>query len=153
VVDSVKITGMDRLDSADSRLKQSMNIDNYVVDSKDIKSDYLSITETCGIFISPDSMEIDKMKKEYGEKDFYVSADDNMYYEHNASSFLDSLHIKTIYPINRYLKFIVNSDTIYIDTKSKFKYGWLSILYKKNTMPKIFNSPDIEQEYDDYLKK
>jgi hypothetical protein len=150
--DSIEIKVMGKFDSIDYELKQSKTLDNYIVNSKKITTDFLLITDDCGVFISPDSSEIKKMKEEYGEDDFYIVADDNIYYDNQASIFLDSLKIKSIYPIERYLKFIVDSDTISIDTKSKYKRGWLSILYSFNKKPEIINSIDIEFEYSKYKK-
>jgi hypothetical protein len=140
------------LDSIETKLNQSLIIDNYLVDCKYITEDFSIISENCGIFISPDSTEIIKMKKEYGEEDFYVIADDNIFYDYTASHFLDSMGINCLYPKTRYLKFKINKDTICFDTKSRYKTGWLSILYRENSEPEIYNSIDVEQAYLDYFK-
>jgi len=146
-------TMISKEDSIDFELKQSLLLENFLVNSKSINNDFVIITHNCGIFISPNSIDIEKMKKEYGEEDFYTVADDNMYYDNEASKFLDSVQYKCIYPKARYLKFTVNNETICIDTKSRFKSGWLRILYSVNNKPIIFNSIDIEQVFHDYAKK
>lgn len=150
--DSLNNVVMDKYDSIDIAMQQSLNIKNYLVDNKEVNSDYLFITKNCGVFIVPDSIEISKMKKEYGDESFYIAADDNSYYDFEASQYLDSMRYKCIYPKTRYLKFKVNSDTICIDTKSKYRDGWLSILYKENKVPKFYYSVNIHEAFKEYNK-
>ncbi len=97
------------------------------------------ISENCCIFIDPDSSQIAEMKgkSKEDEENFYTVADDFNYYSYEASKFLDSIHLKRIYPQTRYLKFIMTNDSILIDTKSKISRGWITILFNTNKKPRL----------------
>lgn len=57
----------------------------------------ININEKSVIGILPDSLEIEKMKVEMGETDFYTMTDDIMYYQSKLFNILDSLKIKYIH--------------------------------------------------------
>lgn len=145
-------TTVTRADSIQSETDTSLILNYYLVNHKRVTEDFLFVSENCAICVSPDSMEIESMKKKYGEEDFSTIADDAVFYNYQASFFLDTMGIKTIYPRERYLKFKIRSDTICLDTKSKYKAEWLSILYKTNVLPKIYNTIDAEQAYKNYYQ-
>jgi len=144
---------MVRLDSVGQRVKQAMNADNYMVDCKSVKQDFTVIQMNCGIFISPDSVELIPLKKEYGDEDLKDIVDENNSDIKAASRFLDSMHYKSLYPTTRYLKFKINNTFKCFDTKSSYRIDWLSVLYKTNSKLKIFQSGDIEKVFKGYARE
>ncbi len=71
-------------------------LDNYLTtDSFDEKTNDLSRFD-CAILIYPTSEQIDEMKKNEGEEDFYIGADDSNWYQAMAIEKIDSVGIKTI---------------------------------------------------------
>ena len=94
-----------------------------------------------------------KGETEEEQENFYIAADDNNYYQDEASKFLDSLKIKKIYPKTRYLKFTKNNENIIFDTKAKYSRGWMVILYLNNKKPKIVDFVSIEYSYNKYIKE
>ncbi len=137
---------------ADEQPDSALIIQSYLVNNASVKKDFLFISETCGIFVPIDTVQIEHMIKEYGEDDFYTIADDNAFYEYQAAEFLKKMDVKSIYPKIRYLKFKVNGDTVCLNTKSRFNTQGITILYKTNTLPKLYSSIEIEQEYNSYFK-
>ena len=93
------------------------------------------------------------MKKDFGEEDFYTIADDNIYFESEADEFLEQKKVKVVYPNTRYLKFIsATSKEFCIDTKSKSKPGWFTILFDPNRESPILVHPiDIVEDYERYF--
>ena len=136
-------------DSADLAKKQAMEIDNFVVNWDSIKRDFEIIPKNSGVFIDPDTAELANLKKEYNEMEFTSMIDDNDNYDFEAKEFLKTNSYQIVHPKARYLKFMLKVDTLCVDTKSKYKVGWLRILFKKNAKPRIFNSVDIEQTFNE----
>lgn len=117
-------------------------------------NNFTLVTERSGIFISPDTEEIEHMKKEYGE-DFYTAADDNLYYEYEADKLLEEKNIKTVYPKTRYLKFKTNTGQEYFfDTKTEDSPNWYLILFDPSKdRPEIISAIDIAEEYSSYFSQ
>jgi len=116
-------------------------------------ADLTLISEKAGIFIGPDNLQIEQLKSEIGEDDFYTIADDNNYYESEASDFLEQKNIKIVYPKTRYLKFkTATGKEFNFDTKSKANPGWLTVLFDpKKESPIIVSPVDIDLEYEIYF--
>ena len=135
--------------------EESFKLENFIVEGNIIENEITTINENCGIIINPDSLQIEAMKGETEEEqeNFYIAADDNNYYQDEASKFLDSLKIKKIYPKTRYLKFTKNNENIFFDTKAKYSRGWMVILYLNNKKPKIVDFVSIEYSYNKYIKE
>ncbi|WP_205504610.1 hypothetical protein [Rufibacter psychrotolerans] len=132
--------------------EESFVLKNYLV-SKIPSNDFITISQKAGIFISPDSVQIESLKKENGEEDFYTVADDNSYFEHEASEYLKEKKFRIVYPTKRYIKFISKNHEFYFDTKAKAARGWTAILFSpEKGAPKIINPADIDLEFQEYLK-
>ena len=134
--------------------RASFILENFIVRCKPDENEITVINEDCGVFMIPDSIQISKMKGKTKEEveGFYIAADDNIFYQYEASRFLDSLRIKTIYPKSKYLKFINKKGSILFDTKSKYSDGWMVILFVNDRMPKIVDFVSFEESYNEYTK-
>lgn len=132
--------------------EESLQLKNYLID-KIPSRDFHTITENTVIFTHPDSKQIKKFKKEIGEEDFYIVADDNSWYQFQAGEYFEKKKMTILYPEKRYLKFITHDKKVYnFDTKAKFS-GWQTILFRPDSLPKIVNPVGIEQEDSLYFGK
>ena len=75
----------------------------------------IKLTEKSVVGISPDSIQIVEMKKEYGEDDFYTVADDIMWYNGQMLEVIDSLKINYIHTDKRLIRIITPKDRIEIN--------------------------------------
>jgi hypothetical protein len=135
--------------------EESFRIENYLTTDTPEDEEITLITEDCCVFISPDSTQIVTLKGNTIEdqENFYTIADDNNYYDYEASKFLDSIKLKRIYPKTRYLKFVMSDGSLLVDTRSKISRGWITILFDVDKKPKIINPVDIEMIYNDFIKE
>ena len=116
-------------------------------------SDTLIIDRKAAVFYLPDSLQIEKRKKEIGEENFYIGADDYLNYLHTSNDFLDSVKLPVLYAENKkYLKFIGNNNSqtiIRLDTLSEL---WGIYLYDPGKKEKLVDMLTIEEEYNNYFK-
>ena len=148
-LDTQKVIKNDN-DRAD-KYEQSLVVTNYLVKSIPDK-DFLTVDYNTVVFISPDSKKIAEMKKE-NEEDFYTGANDQNFYQSEGANFFKSKNLKVLYPTNRYIKFETKSGEIYFDTKAKVSLGWTELMFRTDSLPKIFNVADYEIEYKNYFGK
>ena len=160
---STKNQGIDKADStapvsilasvSAQKAKQTgspMDFRSYLVDSAPDR-DCQVINEKAVVFVFPDSIQIETMKKEEGDTNFYVAADDANWYWSEAHEFLTKKTVKVIEAEKRYLKFEAASGPIFFDTKAGISEGWIVILFRRDSLPQIIKSVDIEQEYEKYF--
>lgn len=133
--------------------EKSRLVDSYLIDKDSIPVDSkVEIIDTkCAIFKNPDSKEVEKMKEEYGE-DFYVVADDNIFYTSESKTFLDSMKLKQVYLTeNRYVQFIDNKgNSIYFDLKGKYSLPWNLLFFDPVKGLKIVDMTNTSAEYEDF---
>lgn len=147
-----ELTYSDESESSDSGAFASPDFRKFLV-SFAPADDVTIISDKVGIFIGPDSIQIERMISEIGEEDFYTIADDNNYYESEARDFLEKKNIKVVYPKTQYLKFKTATGKEYtFDTKSKASRGWLTILFNpQKESPIIVSLAAIDFEFDSYF--
>ncbi|MFT3919399.1 hypothetical protein [Cloacibacterium sp.] len=118
---------------------------------KRIKNDTIFIKEKCAVFITSTDKNIEKTKKEIGEENFYIGADDYAWYHHEAYEFISKKKVKII-SINNEKVIIFKSDlgnyTILRDT---IKDLGSTYLFSPNKLPKKVFDIDIENEYKNYF--
>src|SRR5690606_8542978 len=61
-----------------------------------LQSDTLIVDKWAAVFVEPDSLRIEKRKKEIGEEDFHIIADDYLFYMYKSYEFLDSIKLTII---------------------------------------------------------
>ena len=115
--------------------------------------DTLTVDKKAAVFYSPDETQIAKRKKEIGEENFYVGADDYLNYLHTSHDFLDSIKL-TIFDAKdkKYLKFIRSDKSqtiIKLDTLSEL---WGIYFFDPNKTQKLVDMTMIEEEYKSYFK-
>ncbi|MGX2985213.1 hypothetical protein ACWIWK_07075 [Helicobacter sp. 23-1048] len=123
-------TGESNESSADS----SANLDKSA--QKDSPKDFIVDCDKCVIQVIATDDEINRFKKEWGEDDFYVIVDDEMWYAYKLDEYLLANGIKTEY-ISRdkvnYTKVVFSNESVDI-TRLDSLYNFY--LYQKGKKPK-----------------
>lgn len=132
--DSLESQSIDSNDlQVESSADSSANLDKSA--QKDSLKDFIVDCDKCVIQVGFTDDEIDRFKKEWGEDDFYVIADDANHYAYTLDKYLEANGIKTEY-ISRdkvnYTKLVFPNDSIDIASDSLYK----SYLYQKGKKPK-----------------
>jgi|GEM_PF-5322361 hypothetical protein len=122
--------------------KMTSALKKYLVDSIDIKN-IETIDSDAVVFVYPDSIQVEQMKREYGVG-FYDRADDEEFYMSEARKLFDSLKIKHITPQKRYIKFSSKTKMIYFDTRAKGSDAWITILFRTDSLPRIISAIDLQ---------
>lgn len=141
-VDSLK-TEVDSTSTYEFDYYAQFNLDNYLTtDSFDEKTNDI-IDFDCAILIYPTSEQIEEMKKNEGEEDFYVGADDSNWYQAMAIEKIDSVGIKTITANGRYIRLRGQNRNWDLDIRKKNLPAWNLIFFKPTKEPKIISTVDL----------
>ena len=134
-------------------LSYCKNYKNIFIKNNDITNDTLTIDCKSAVIFFPDSLKIEKEKKEIGEENFYVGADDWLFYNYHSTIFLDSCKLKIIHTKHeKYLKFVsINNHITMINLDSLPKlFG--TYFFRTDSLPKLIDELNTEKEYYDYFK-
>ena len=118
-----------------------------------INNDTIFIKEKCAVFISCTSEEIEREKKEYGEENFYIAADDYNYYEYEAREFLKKQNLKIYNIIDKKVIVFKSEKGNFIVLKDTIKGIGSTYLFAPNKLPKKVFEIDIDNEYKNYFGK
>ena len=109
----------------------------------------IKLTEKTVVGISPDSILIAEMKKEYGEDDFYTVADDIMWYNGQMLEVIDSLKIEYIHTDKRLVRIITPKDRIEINNDtSQVKWRYIYFNGKETLEKDVFDIIDLNKFYE-----
>jgi len=109
------------------------------------------ISKPCVISITPADKTINALKKEIGEENFYIEADDSIFYMYEAENFLSSKNMKIISKKSEgTLKFKLINDKIAEVDLSQFYWGVL--LFNGKEEPLKADYVDIEVDFEKYMK-
>ena len=139
-------------DSVTANYEDIIKLDNYIVTSAPDK-EITTISKKCALIIYPTEKQAEKFKNEMGEEDFSTAADDYAFYQ---SQFLDAADKYKIEKPNidtRYIKFVGNSKTILFDRCAKVSAGWMVILFRPDSLPRISNGVQPDTAFVDYFGK
>jgi len=110
------------------------------------------ITTPCAVIINPTLHQVDSMKAKIDSNDFYTIADDQVYYESLADSYLDSVKIKQIEKDAKgVIAFKTMSGRIF-----RFKLDtliWHVLLFNGKSKPINADKGDMETSFKAYMKK
>ncbi|HEY3429196.1 MAG TPA: hypothetical protein VGK39_00885 [Cyclobacteriaceae bacterium] len=142
--DSVKV-------AADTTSAQSSNenpfaLETYLFQGKVNGNDVQTISETSVLVVNPTDEQIEAMKKEYGEEDFYTIADDASFYQAEAISLIDSLGIKKVAAVKPFALLVGEAAPKTISLRRKGAPGWMIILFNKNKAPEIVPAIDVNRD-------
>lgn len=114
--------------------------------------DTLIITTKCAVRIDLDTIQLDKLREKNGEDNFYIGADDNVYYSYIADSVLKAKDMVVVAnKKQKYLKFVRNNGAatlIKIDTLPQPSNYYFFEPGKAPYQPDI---TDIKAEYQRYF--
>jgi hypothetical protein len=124
-----------------------------VFQTKTINHDTLVVDKQAAVFVEPDSMRIEKEKKKAGEEDFYVVADDYMFYTSTAHEFLDSAKLTTLDASGKkFIKFISSNKTHQILNINKLPELGSIYFFDPTKKAKQVDMTVIGEEYKSYFK-
>lgn len=132
----------------ESNFEDVFKLDNYLVKGGVTEKDLHQISESVALLISPTHEQIEEMKKEYGEEDFYTVADDNSYYQGTAIGMIDSLGVKMIGDKSRFIRFEGrDGKSVWtLDIRKKGAPPWNLIFFHTDKSPEIISTVDIDSE-------
>lgn len=118
-----------------------------------LKSDTLIVDKWAAVFVEPDSLRIEKRKKEIGEEDFYIVADDYLFYMYKSYEFLDSIKLTIITTKGeKFIKFVHHDKMQQIIQLDTIPELWNIYLFEPKSKAKKIDMTNIEEEYKNYLK-
>lgn len=137
----------ENFDPIKENLKRIEN-ENIIVDKELVDfNDLYSANKKNIISVYPNEKEIEEMKSESGEEDFYIVADDINFYSFEAEEFLKSRSMKSYSTDKRFIQFIMkDEDTVYVDT-DKIESKWIMILCDGYDKPYSSSLIDIEMNF------
>lgn len=100
----------------------------------------------CVILIYPTEAQIERMKNDYGEEDFYIVADDNNWYQQKAAEIIDSLGIKRIIASEQYLILKGENKTWTLDIRRNNLPSWNLVFFKRAREPQIISTVSLNME-------
>jgi hypothetical protein len=122
--------------------KEKYDVKNYItVDPDESKTE--TIDFDCAVLIYPTDEQIEEMKRQMGEEDFYIVADDNNSYQGIAISLLDSLNIKMVTAKDRYLKLQGHNGSWTLDIRKENFLSWNLIFFKRTKEPEVVSTVDL----------
>lgn len=124
--------------------KAMYDLQSYLIDVDSPNMEEIDFD--CAILIFPTEEQIERMKKDYKEEDFYIVADDNNWYQSKAIDIIDSLGVKRITANERYIK-LKGEDKIWIlDVRRDNLPSWNLIFFKRTKEPQIISPVDLTPE-------
>jgi hypothetical protein len=121
--------------------------------AKRFNGDTLIVESQAAVFIEPDSIKIEKLKKEAGVENFYAAADDYLFYLNSAYQFIDSVKLMTIQSKDKkFIKFIRNDKSVHVVNLNKLPELWNIYFFDPTKNAKRVNMTIIEEEYGRYFK-
>lgn len=119
------------------------NIESYLTRQsfESLKPEIIDID--CAILIYPTPEQLNEMKKESDEQDFYAAADDNNWYQVQAIEMIDSAGVKKTIVSGRFLRLIGKQKTWDLDVRKKYLPSWNLIFFKTDKEPKVVSTVDL----------
>ena len=118
-----------------------------------IDIDTLTIDKRTAVFYQPDSLQIEKRKKEVGVQDFMAGADDYIYSINTSSEYLEKQGLKVLdAKSKRFLKFVSADKKVQLVKLDTLPELWGICLFDPNKKPYYADMTMIEDEYKKYYK-
>jgi hypothetical protein len=116
-------------------------------------TDTLEIDKNAAVFYNPDSMQLEKWKKDIGEKDFETVADDWASYMNSSSEYLKTTDLPVIDASDKKVLKFVKADhsitVVRLDTLSNY---WGMYLFSTAKEPQYADIIMMEDSYKKYFK-
>ncbi len=134
VTDSLKVSA-DSVKKDEFDYDSQFKLENYIVEDQTDTSKVQVIDFSCALIIDPTADQVDEMKKKEGEENFYVGADDAIFYQAQALDLIDSAVVKKEFVKKQFIKFIGVDKTWTLDIRKKNLPAWNLILFNRKKTP------------------
>jgi hypothetical protein len=133
-------------------VKDTVSINQNRLSVPVLNNDTLFVHEQAAVFVIPDSIRIAKRKKEIGEENFQIGADDYAFYLNEAGVFLDNVKMKTFDTKDeKFIKFIGTDKPDEIIEINKLPELWSIYFFDPAKKSKQADMTIIEEEYKKYF--
>ena len=139
-------TSVVAIDSTSTQNDNPFKLETYLVQGKVNGNDVQTISETSVLIVNPTEEQIEEMKKEYGEEDFYTVADDASFYQANAISLIDSVGVKSVNAEKPFALLVGDSKPWTINLRKKGAPGWMLSFFHTSKTPEIVPAIDVNRE-------
>ena len=134
----------------------SKKIENRKVENTETTKnviDTITVKSKFAIIIEPTEKQIEKRKKEVGEEDFYIGADDYMFYLNESTKTFNKNKLKVLNIKNdKIINFeLENGNNAILELNDKDEL-WQIYLFDPKLKPKKIDMTDSENEYKKYFK-
>lgn len=117
-----------------------------------LNNDTLVVDRQAAVFIEPDSIRIEKQKKQVAEEVFYTGADDYVFYMSIAHAFLDSVKLTTLNTKDKkFVKFVRADKAEQLIDIDKLPELWSIYFFDPAKKAKQINMTMIDDEYKNYF--
>jgi hypothetical protein len=117
-----------------------------------VSADTMVITGRSVIFFQPDSVAMEKDRKEMGAENFSVAADDASYYANSAAAYFKQVRLPIVYANQKYLKFVRNNQAATIIQPDTLSEGWGAILFDPSKEPLETDLFSYAEDYQSYFE-
>ncbi len=139
-------------DSGDLEKENNFKLENYMVYSYP-PDDYITVNKTCVVVIYPTGDQSAKMQKHMGEEDYSTTADDYAFYQSQYIEAANKRKIETVSPDKRYIKFVGDKKMVVLDRCAKVSGGWMVILFRPDSLPRISGDVEADTAFVHYFGK
>lgn len=116
-------------------------------------TDTLMVTQNAAVFYEPDSLQMERRKKEVGEEAFYIGADDYLFYLNETYKYLEKKNLPVLLSQNKkYLKFVGNDSKATLIKLDTLPELWGVFFFDNTKAPQQIDLTMIEEEYKSYYQ-
>jgi hypothetical protein len=121
-------------------------LESYLVSNVPEDAKLQIIDSTCAILVYPTDEQLEELKKNEGEENFYTAADDSNWYMAHALEKMDSAGVRYIEASGRFLQLKGVNKTWTLDVRKRNLLPWNLIFFKLNRDPQIIPTIDLTTE-------
>jgi hypothetical protein len=133
-------------DTARIDINQLYLLESYLYDQPLDTAQVIEVDFDCAILVFPSDEQIQQMKIEYGEQDFYIIADDNNWYQGTSIGLLDSANVMKVTPKKQFVRLVGNEGTWTINLRRTGALAWNLIFFNQEKKPEIISTVDLTIE-------
>jgi hypothetical protein len=127
-------------------INQLYSLESYLHDQPLDTALVNEINFDCAVLVYPGDEQIQQMKREYGEEDFYIIADDNNWYHTTSIRLLDSAKVQTITPRKQFVRFVGDEMAWTLNLRRKGSLSWNLIFFNHTKKPEVVSTVDLTME-------
>jgi hypothetical protein len=133
-------------DTTSIGINQLYLLGSYLYDQPVDTGQVKEIDFNCAVLVYPNDDQIQQMKSEYGEEDFYIIADDNNWYQARSIALLDSANVIKITAEKPFVRFVGNEGNWTLNLRRKGALSWNLIFFNQTKEPEVISTVDLTME-------